>query len=297
MTSPQPALVLDRLTVRYPGHTVCADLSLTVERGAVYALLGRNGSGKTSIVRTVLGLQPAALGRVVLLGADPRRERSSVLAQVGYVPEHPEVPPAWSARDAARFVAPLYPAFDHGGLRQQLERRGIDAGRPVRSLSRGERTHVSLALALAQRPALLVLDDPTLGLDAGARLELWRDLVDELAMRETTVLVTSHDLAGIETLATHVGVLHGGRLLANEGLETLKGRFRRLRLAPDPAQPVLLREHRHLGDGWITDRYQPHAPAFATTPAAALETLSLEEIFLALTDPAAAPAQHTTQRP
>ena len=147
---------------------------------------------------------------------------------------------------------------------------------------------MALGLALASVPDLLVLDDPTVGLDAVARRTIYDELIDELATRGTTVFLTSHDLSGIDGLADRVGILHRGRVLVDEPLERLKRRFRRIRLADAEAQPAWLRPMQPLAvssDAWgveaVVTEYdataKPGSPA-ATT----VEALSLEEIFIAL---------------
>ncbi|TAM54935.1 MAG: ABC transporter ATP-binding protein [Acidobacteria bacterium] len=226
----------DGVTVRY-GRTVAADaVTLAVEPGRVYALLGRNGAGKSSLVRCLLGQQKPEAGRATLFGEDAWRSRRRAMARVGALPEEPDVPPEMTAAEAVAFCARLYPTFDRAGVGSRLERFGVPANVPAGRLSKGQKAQLGLALALAPHPDLLVLDDPTLGLDAVARKALYEELVGELADRGTTVFLTTHDLAGVETIADRVGVLIGGRLVLDEELEALKGRFRRLRFGSGPTE-------------------------------------------------------------
>ena len=156
------------------------------------------------------------------------------------------------------------------------------------SLSKGQKKQVALALALAMAPDLLVLDDPTLGLDVVARRSLFEEVIAELADRGITVLLTTHDLGGVETLADRVGILRNGRLVLDEDLETLKARFRRIRFA---AQPVALEESalrativRNWGGGAeaIVTNYDEVAFERLHSPNAEVSAMSLEEIFLAV---------------
>ncbi len=232
--SPPAVAAFDGVTVRY-GKAVAADaVSLQVARGSVYALLGRNGAGKSSLVRCLLGQQKPTAGTALLFGADAWATRVAAMVRVGVVPEEPDVPPEMTARAAAAFCAPLYPHWDAAGFAEQLKRFGVPDGVPAGRLSKGQRGQLSLALALAPAPELLVLDDPTLGLDVVARREFWEELVGDLADRGTTVLLTTHDLAGVEGIADRVGILVDGRLVIDESLEGLKGRFRRIRFASQP---------------------------------------------------------------
>jgi ABC-2 type transport system ATP-binding protein len=219
-------IVVEGLTVRYGRRTAVDRVSLAVPEGSVYALLGRNGSGKSSLVRCLLGEQRPAAGSARLLGRDVWSERAAVLREVGVVPESPEAPPSMTALQLSRFCAPLYRAWDDAGLRERLERFRVPLDLPFGQLSRGQKTQVSLSLALASGPRTLVLDDPTLGLDPLARRSVFEELVVDLADRGTTVLLTSHDLAGVETIADRVGILDNGALLLDEETEGLKRRFR-----------------------------------------------------------------------
>jgi ABC-2 type transport system ATP-binding protein len=227
-----PASV-EGLTVSYGRTTACAEISLSVARGAVYALLGRNGAGKSSLVRCLLGQQKPSSGRATLFGEDVWKARARLMARVGVVPEEPDAPPAMTTRQIAGFCRRLYPSWDQAGVDGRLERFGVPPGVPFGRLSKGEKGEVMLAAALGHAPELLVLDDPTLGLDAVARKDLYEELIGELADRGTTVFLTTHDLSGVEGIATRVGILKDGRLVLDEEIETLKARFRRIRYGND----------------------------------------------------------------
>jgi ABC-2 type transport system ATP-binding protein len=214
------------LVVRHGGTVAVGGVSLEVPEGSVYALLGRNGAGKSSLVRCLLGQHPAARGAVRLFGRDPWRERAALMADVGVVPETPDAPPAMTALALLRFDARLYRRHDLAAALVRLERFGVPADRPFGSLSKGQRAQVALALALAHSPTLLVLDDPTLGLDPVARRALYDELIGDLADRGTTVFLTSHDLDGVERIADRVGVLRSGKLVVQDELESLKRTFR-----------------------------------------------------------------------
>jgi len=220
----------DGLEVRYGRRLVLHDVSFEVGAGQVFALLGRNGSGKTSLVRCLLGQQKPSVGRARLFGRDAWTERPRVMERIGVLPEEPDAPPSMSARELADFCRRLYPRWDGAAVLARLDRFGVPTQSPFSRLSRGERGAVMLSLCLGNTPELLVLDDPTLGLDVVARRALFEELIGELADRGTTIFVASHDLAGLEGLADRVGILHAGRLLLNEPLDGLKARFRRLRV-------------------------------------------------------------------
>lgn len=210
------------LVVRYGRRTAVDGVSFAVEDGSVWALLGRNGAGKSSLVKVLLGQRPANRGTVSIGGLDPWRRRARLMARVGATPETPDAPPGLTVAGIERFTAPLYPRWDRVGFRGRLERFGVPLRQKFGELSRGQRGLVMLALALAHRPELLILDDPTLGLDPLARRFVFDELIAELAERGVTVFLTSHDLAGVERVATHVGILENGKLIAEGELESLR---------------------------------------------------------------------------
>lgn len=289
---------LDRLTVRYGKKVACAEVSLSVARGAVYGLLGRNGAGKSSLVRCLIGQQRPTAGRASLFGGDSWKTRARAMARVGVVPEEPDAPPALTAQQLSDFCRRVYPRWDSAAVAARLERFGVPAGLPFGSLSKGQKGEVMLALALGHAPELLVLDDPTLGLDVVARRALYDELIGELADRGTTVFVTTHDLAGFEGIATHVGILKEGRLVANEELETLKARFRRIRYANnatesrtafgtelDAFEAVRVRVRGWGNEAVVSNFREETFESFRAIDGvvdAEASALSLEEIFLAV---------------
>lgn len=219
-----PVVGLEGLTVRYGRRIALEAVTLEVPRGGVYALLGRNGAGKSSLVRCLLGQQRPSGGRAFLLGRDAWRERARAMARTGVVPEEPEAPPGLKAAEIATFCSRLYPSWDAAGVAERLRRFQIPQDVPFGRLSKGEKGLVSVALALGHSPEVLIMDDPTLGLDVVARRALFEELVGDLADRGTTVFLTTHDLAGIEGIADRVGILRDGRLIVDEEMETLKAR-------------------------------------------------------------------------
>lgn len=226
MTDP---IRVEGLTVRYGRATACRDVTFSVAPGAVYALLGRNGAGKSSLIRCLLGEQKPTSGRALLFGEDSWKARRPAMERTGVVPEEPDAPAAMTARELSDFCRRIYPRWDSAGVAARLERFGVPASTPFGSLSKGQKGEVMLSLALGHAPELLVLDDPTLGLDVVARRALFEEIVGELADRGTTVFLTTHDLAGFEGIATRVGILKEGRLVLDEDAERLKSRFRRIR--------------------------------------------------------------------
>ena len=282
------AIEVRDLTMKYGRKTAAEDVRFHVPRGSVYAMLGRNGAGKSSLVRCLLGLQRATRGSATIFGEDAWKKRTAIMQRVGVVSEEADAPPEMSVAALGRFCRDVYARWDDEILQSRLRTFDIPMSSRFGALSKGQKKQVALALALAMSPDLLVLDDPTLGLDVVARKSLFEEVIAELADRGITVLLTTHDLAGVETLADRVGIMKNGRLVLDEELEPLKARFRRIRFA---AQPVALEQSafrtavvRNLGAGAeaIVTNYNDLEFERLRSANAEVSAMSLEEIFIAM---------------
>jgi ABC-2 type transport system ATP-binding protein len=205
----------------YRGRPVLDGVDLVVRPGELVALLGPNGAGKTTTVETVEGYRAPDAGTVQVLGTDPRRGGPAHRARVGLMLQGGAgLEPRATPRDLVR----LYAAFHAGGLRPEalLERVGLAgvAGTRVRRLSGGERQRLALAIALAGEPEVLILDEPTAGMDPAARRET-RALVAALRDAGRTILLTTHDLGDVEALASRVAILHGGRIVVDDTVDSI----------------------------------------------------------------------------
>jgi ABC-2 type transport system ATP-binding protein len=225
------------LTKRFHRTPVLDGLHLEVPEGSIYALTGRNGAGKTTAIKILMNILAPGGGRCEVLGADSRRLGPAELAQIGYVSENQEMPGWMTVGFYLEFLRPFYPKWDTALENELVAQFQLPRNRKLAHLSRGMRMKAALASSLAYRPRAIVLDEPFTGLDALVRDELIEGL---LARAEnTTVLISSHDLAEIESFASHVGYLEGGRLQFSESLESLSGRFREIALTFEkpPAAP------------------------------------------------------------
>jgi ABC-2 type transport system ATP-binding protein len=281
----------NHVTVRYGRKVAVEGVSLAVPQGSVVALLGRNGAGKSSLVRCLLGQQRPSAGRIHLFGHDVWHDRARLMERVGVVSEDADAPPEMTVSAIARFCGRIYARWDQRSVDTRLDRFGIDPKTRFGRLSKGQKKEVSLALALAISPDLLVLDDPTLGLDVVARKSFFEEVISELADHGITVLLTTHDLAGVETIADRVAILRDGQLALDEELETMKARFRRIRFAAQPrvleTTPLRAATIRQWGSGAevVVTNYDDLAfERFRATLdyEAEVAAMSLEEIFLAV---------------
>lgn len=218
------------LCKRYGGETALRDVELRVPEGAVYVLVGANGAGKSTTLRLLMNLERPDAGTAEVLGLDAGLHGPRVRAQVGYVPEHHDHGPRWmTCGRLLRHVAAYYPAWDAayadrlaGALELRLHRR-------VGTLSKGEARRLHLVMALAHRPPLLLLDEFTDGLDPLVRRRTLALLAEHLADTPTTVLLSTHQVHEVESLADHVGVLREGRLAAQLPRDELHRTVRRYR--------------------------------------------------------------------
>ncbi len=288
------AIQLSDIQVSY-GRKVAVDgVTMQIPRGSVYALLGRNGAGKSSLVRCLLGQIRADHGSAQILGEDVWTRRAQLMNRVAVVSEESDAPPEMSVAALSRFCGSLYETWDQVGLEARLRSFDIPLTSRFGSLSKGQKKQVSLALALAMSPEVIVLDDPTLGLDVVARKSLFEEVIADLADRGTTMLVTTHDMAGIEMFADRVGILRNGHLVLDEEVEALKSRFRRIRF---PSQPVALEtmqlktaQMKSWGSGAeaVVSNYDDVAferlRGSAGMSASEVSAMTLEEIFLAVAE-------------
>jgi len=286
------AIRISGLTVRY-GRLLAVDhVALDVAKGSVYALVGRNGAGKSSLVRCLLGQMKPDHGQSILFGEDAWSRRAALMQRIGIVTEDADAPPEMSVAAIARFCSQLYDKWDQAGVETRLETFGVPMKSRFGSLSKGQKKQVSLALALAISPELLVLDDPTLGLDVVARKSLFEEVIGDLADRGTTIFITTHDLGGVETFADRVGMMEHGKLVLDEDVDALKSRFRRIRFAAQPVaidaavlRPTVMRSWGG-GAEAIVSNYDDLAfermRSTSNIGAAEVEVMSLEEIFIAM---------------
>lgn len=288
---------IDNLTVRYGKKVALSNVSFKITEGSVYALLGRNGAGKSSAIRCLLGQQKPTSGSVTLFGKNVWSQRRSVMQKIGVVPEEPNAPPEMTPSQIATFCSQLYTKWDSKNVAERLKRFGVPINTQFGQLSKGQKCQVMLALALGHSPSLLVLDDPTLGLDVVARREFFEEVIAELADNGITILITTHDLSGIENIASHVGIIKSGNLLLSEEIEALKDRVRRIRYIGSgkdliKASAPQLQGFQTLSissDSWGTEavvkdfnekKIEKLKLSGASTPE--VTSLSLEEIFTAI---------------
>jgi ABC-2 type transport system ATP-binding protein len=286
------AITIDALRYR-AGTFVIPDLSIRVPTGAIYGFLGPNGSGKTTTIRLVLGLLRPLAGTIRVLDTLVPRDSVRALARIGYVPEHPHLDAVMTVAETLRYHAAFYPTWDQSWAERLLRDFELDPSRPFGKLSKGQKGKLMMLLALAQRPELLVLDEPTDGLDPVVRRDMLAALLDYVAQHHATVFVSSHLIHELERICDWVAVMDKGLLVSELPMERFKGGIKRLRVAGAPADlrdtPFrLLSRERNGGGGtesWVVSGWQPDMAGFFDRGAATLREvidLDLEEGFVEL---------------
>jgi len=231
------AIQTDHLAKKFRRVEALQGLTLDVPQAAVYALVGPNGAGKTTAIKILMNIFRSSSGRAQVLGIDSSHIRGRHLESIGYVSENQEMPEWMTVGALLSYLRPFYPAWDHALEAALIKQFELPLDRKLRHLSRGMRMKAALASSLAYHPRLIVLDEPFTGLDPLVRDELIHGLLDRA--EESTIFVSSHDLAEIETFASHVAYLEAGKLRFSEELSSLVERFREVELTFDvpPALP------------------------------------------------------------
>jgi ABC-2 type transport system ATP-binding protein len=268
------AFVLENVAYKFGSIIALDGLSLSVRQGEVYGFLGRNGAGKTTTLRLLMGILRPSGGSIELLGQRVKRVGAALKQRIGYVSQEPMFYPWMDANELGRFVGSFYPTWDAAEYRRLLGLLDVPPDRRAAELSGGTRSKLGLALALAPRPDLLLLDEPTAGLDPVARAEFNDQLMTLHRERGTTVFFSSHLVGEVEQLAERVGIVQAGRARFEGSVLELRDSVRRV--AGETTLPEDFERLR--GDIY---RATPERWERAASENVHGERLSLEEIFLA----------------
>jgi ABC-2 type transport system ATP-binding protein len=239
---PDRVIEVTGLTRRFGPKAALDDVRLNVPRGTVFGLVGVNGAGKTTLIKHVLGLLRAAEGSVRVFEKDPAADPAGVLVRVGYLSEEPELPGWMRVSELLRYTGAFYPNWDARFAEELRESFAVDLSAKVKNLSKGQRARVGLILALAHRPELLVLDEPSSGLDPIVRRDILGAIIRTIAEEGRTVLFSSHLLHEVERVADRVALIDRGRVVFSGALDEIKETHHRLTLRfpePRPKPPAL----------------------------------------------------------
>jgi ABC-2 type transport system ATP-binding protein len=221
---------VEGLVKYFDGRCILDGIDFKVPRGCIYGLLGRNGSGKTTMIRILLGLEPPTRGRTLVLGQDSMKLSARTHGHIGYVAEGHHLIQSYKVQRLINLCKGLSLQWNGEFFGHLMETFRLPMNRKVKELSAGMRAQLNLALAMAVDPDLLILDDPTLGLDTVARRQFLELAIDVIQRQGRTILFSSHILSDVERIADRVGVLVAGKLAVDCALEELKNRVRKLRV-------------------------------------------------------------------
>lgn len=234
------AAVIDvsQLGRRFGARSVLDAVTLSVPRGSVYGLVGANGAGKTTLIKHVLGLLRAEAGTVRVFGLDPVAEPVAVLSRIGYLSEENDLPDWMTVDELVRYSSALHPRWDGAYADELVRTFALEPAARIKDLSRGQKARAGLLVALAHRPELLVLDEPSSGLDPIVRRDILSAVIRTIAHEGRTVLFSSHLLEEVDEVADHVAMISHGRVALSAPLREIKASHRCLTLRlPEARRP------------------------------------------------------------
>ncbi|MGA9673147.1 MAG: ABC transporter ATP-binding protein [Terracidiphilus sp.] len=284
------------LSVQFEGvskrytHFSLENLHLELPTGSIMGFIGANGAGKSTTIRILMGLVHQDAGSVQVLGHPMPADQAAAKLDIGFVSEdmrlYGQATLAWHMD----FMRPIYPRWDQPYAEELARRFDLKPQQKIKGLSHGQRVKAALLLALARRPRLLVLDEPTTGLDPVARMEVLGELMSVLADEDRTILFSSHNTLDVEQISDQITFIDRGRIIDSDDKEVFLDRWRRLRLVlpPDGEVPRLPGVVEVGGSGRLpvltTNRFEPAMVSACNDLGAtvqAVDTMTLEEIFVA----------------
>ena len=284
-------IAVANLSRRFGANQALKDVSLSVTPGCVFGLVGENGAGKSTLIKHLLGLWRPQTGTVRLFGLDPIADAVAVLGRIGYLSEEPDLPGWMRVWELLRYMQAFYPRWDAAYADHLRDQFALDPNARIKTLSKGQRARLGLIAAEAHRPELLILDEPSSGLDPIVRRDILEAIIRTVTDQGRTVIFSSHLLDEVERVSDHLAMLHRGALRFCARLDDIKARHRRIALLfeqPQSAPPTVSGAIRVDGAGreWtvICDAGKIHPAAMAQHLGATVvdDTLaSLDEIFVA----------------
>jgi ABC-2 type transport system ATP-binding protein len=251
--SPAPPVVdVQRLSRTFGAAKALDEVSLVVPRGGVFGLIGANGAGKTTLIKHLLGMLRAECGSVRVFGLDPVQNPVGVLGQIGYLSEVRDLPDWMRVGQLMRYTQAFFPTWDERYAEELREAFDLDVNARIKNLSRGQLARAGLLVALAHRPALLVLDEPSSGLDPIVRRDILAAIIRTIAEEGRTVLFSSHLLDEVERVADWVAIIDRGRILLTAPMDEIKDTHRRVTLrfgGPVETPPSLVGSLSYAGAG------------------------------------------------
>jgi ABC-2 type transport system ATP-binding protein len=229
-SSAEAVVAITGLARRFGSKLALDDVSLYVPKGSVFGLVGENGAGKTTLIKHILGLLRAEAGTVRVFGLDPVAEPVQVLGGIGYLSEQPDLPGWMRVDELLRYTQAFYPGWDAAYAERLRAQFGLDPRARLKTLSKGQQAKAGLLTAQAHRPKLLLLDEPSSGLDPIVRRDILEAVIRTVSDEGRTVFFSSHLLEEIERVSDHIAMLHQGKLVLCGSLDEIKRQHRRVTL-------------------------------------------------------------------
>jgi ABC-2 type transport system ATP-binding protein len=283
------SVYFDGVSKKYP-HFSLENINLELATGSIMGFIGANGAGKSTTIRILMGLVHQDSGTVRVLGHTMPGDQAAAKLDIGFVSEDMRLYGAATLAWHMDLLRPIYPRWDQAYAEDLARRFDLKPQQKIKGLSHGQRVKAALLLALARRPRLLVLDEPTTGLDPVARTEVLEELMAVLADEDRTILFSSHNTMDVEQISDQITFIDRGRIIDSDNKEAFLDRWRRLRLVlpPDGVVPRLANVVQVGGSGrlpvLITNRFEPAMVSACNNLGAtvqAVDTMTLEEIFVA----------------
>ena len=218
------------LNKSFEGFQALKDVSIKVDKGSIYGLIGANGSGKTTLIKHLIGVYKQDQGEIIIDG-DKVYEDNELKSRIGYVPDELYYFPMYRIKDMANYYKKIYPKWNENRYKELLKVFGLNETRRISRLSKGMQKQVAFILTLSIMPDIMILDEPIDGLDPLMRKKVWKFVVEDVAERETCVLISSHNLKELEDICDHVGILDKGRLLIQRELDELKSDIHKIQVS------------------------------------------------------------------
>jgi len=218
----EPVIAVSELTRRFGAKTALSSVTLSLPRGGVYGLGGANGAGKTTLTKHILGLLRAENGSVRVFGLDPVVDPVAVLSRIGYLSEENDLPGWMRIDELIRYSRAFYPTWDDAYAEELRRTFELDTAAKIKNFSKGQKARAGLVVALAHRPELLVLDEPSSGLDPIVRKDILGAVIRTIAGEGRTVLFSSHLLDEVEQVADHVTMISRGTIVLSAPLQEIK---------------------------------------------------------------------------
>ncbi len=230
----ESAITIEGLHFSYGKKQVLKGVDLEVPKGSIFGFIGRNGTGKTTTIKTLLGLQKPQAGRCMIGGLDSFTQTLEVRKRIGFMAEDQQMYGWMTVSRIIKWVAGFYKDWDYKFADELADRLGLSKNMKVKELSKGQNSSLALLLALGHRPDIVILDDPTLGLDPIARKDFLRHVIELLQSNGVTVFFSSHLLYEIEPVADHIAILDNGVIIKASKTEQLRESVRKFILEPKP---------------------------------------------------------------